>query len=173
MVAYGKINTRLSPSPAAANDDEDDTSSETATTNALSDTPSLDPEREDWPDLGEQPSWSTVAGRRNTKAKAQQPKRQQPRQQQQQRQQPQQRAQTTTITKARRTYSRLHLFTTRLNCREPIGSRPRSVHCPDYTTYIVTTRSTPSDSLNAADVYAPWCHLVFRHASVMTAVVIG
>ena len=75
--------------------------------------------------------------------------------------------------KARRTYSRLHLFTTRLNCREPIGSRPCSVHCPDYTTYIVTTRSTPSDSLNAADVYAPWCHLVFRHASVMTAVVIG
>ena len=71
--------------------------------------------------------------------------------------------------KARRTYSRLHLFTTRLNCREPIGSRPCSVHCPDY----ITTRSTPSDSLNAADVYAPWCHLVFRHASVMTAVVIG
>ena len=67
------------------------------------------------------------------------------------------------------TYSRLHLFTTRLNCREPIGSRPCSVHCPDYT----TTRSTPSDSLNAAGVYAPWCHLVFRHASVMTAVVIG
>ena len=67
--------------------------------------------------------------------------------------------------KARRTYSRLHLFTTRLNCREPIGSRPCSVHCPDYT----TTRSTPSDSLNAAGVYAhaPWCHLV------MTAVVIG
>ena len=71
--------------------------------------------------------------------------------------------------KARRTYSRLHLFTTRLNCREPIGSRPCIVHCPDYT----TTRSTPSDSLNAAGVYAPWCHLVFRHASVMTAVVIG
>ena len=47
--------------------------------------------------------------------------------------------------------------------------RPCSVHCPDY----ITTRSTPSDSLNAADVYAPWCHLVFRHASVMTAVVIG
>ena len=44
--------------------------------------------------------------------------------------------------KARRTYSRLHLFTTRLNCREPIGSRPCSVHCPDY----ITTRSTPSDS---------------------------
>ena len=88
----------VSASPAAANDDEDDTSSDTATTNALSDTPSLDPEREDWPDLGEQPSWSTVAGRRNTKAKAQQPKRQQqPRQQQQQRQ-PQQRAQTTTNT---------------------------------------------------------------------------
>ena len=73
------------------------------------------------------------------------------------------------VPKARRTYSRLHLFTTRLNCREPIGSRPCSVHCPDY----ITTRSTPSDSLNAADVYAPWCHLVFRHASVMTAVVIG
>ena len=90
----------VSASPAAANDDEDDTSSETATTNALSDTPSLDPEREDWPDLGEQPSWSTVAGRRNTKAKAQQPKRQQqPRQQQQQ---PQQRAQTTTNTKPSR-----------------------------------------------------------------------
>ena len=32
---------------------------------------------------------------------------------------------------------------------------------------------TPSDSLNVADAYAPWCHLVFRHASVMTAVVIG
>ena len=33
--------------------------------------------------------------------------------------------------KARRTYSRLHLFTTRLNCREPIGSRQFSVHCHD------------------------------------------
>ena len=40
----------------------------------------------------------------------------------------------------------------------------------DRAAYIVPTRSTPSDSLNAADVYAPWCHLVFRHASVMTAV---
>ena len=37
----------------------------------------------------------------------------------------------TTRTKARRTYSRLHLFTTRLNCREPIGSRQFSVHCAD------------------------------------------
>ena len=33
--------------------------------------------------------------------------------------------------KARRTYSRLHLFTTRLNCHEPIGSRQFSVHCAD------------------------------------------
>ena len=31
----------------------------------------------------------------------------------------------------------------------------------------------PSDFLEAADVYAPWCHLVFRHVSVTTAVVIG
>ena len=76
-------------------------------------------------------------------------------------------------TKARRTYSRLHLFTTRLNCHEPIGSRQFSVHCADWTTYTVTTRSRPSDSLKTADVYAPWCHLVFRHASVTTAVVIG
>ena len=37
----------------------------------------------------------------------------------------------------------------------------------------MTTRSRPSDSLKTADVYAPWCHLVFRHASVTTAVVIG
>ena len=57
--------------------------------------------------------------------------------------------------KARHTYSRLCLFTTRLNCREPIGSRPCSVHCPDYTTHIVTTRSRSSDSLNAAT----WCLL--------------
>ena len=56
---------------------------------------------------------------------------------------------------ARRTYSRLCLFTTRLNCREPIGSRPCSVHCPDFTTYIITTRSRPNDSLNAAN----WCLL--------------
>ena len=33
--------------------------------------------------------------------------------------------------KARRTYSRLCLFMTRLNCREPIGSRQFSVHCAD------------------------------------------
>ena len=82
--------------------------------------------------------------------------------------------------KARRTYSRLCLFTTRLNCREPIGSRPCSVHCPDYSMCTLTTRSRPSEYLNAiylvssfGDVYAPWCHLVFRHASVMTEVVIG
>ena len=59
--------------------------------------------------------------------------------------------QTTDLSKARRTYSRLCLFTTRLNCCEPIGSRPCSVHCPDYS---LTARSRPSDSLNAAT----WCH---------------
>ena len=47
------------------------------------------------------------------------------------------------------------LFTTRLNCREPIGSRPCSVHCPDYPTHTLTTRSRPSESLNAAT----WCLL--------------
>ena len=77
------------------------------------------------------------------------------------------------MSKARRTYSRLCLFTTRLNCREPIGSRQSSVHCADWTTHTVTTRSRTSGSLKTADVYAPWCHLVFRHASVMAAVVIG
>ena len=78
------------------------------------------------------------------------------------------------------TYSWLSLFTTRLNCRETIGSRPCSVHCPDYAMYTLTTRCRPSESLNADTcmvssfgVYAPWRHLVFRHASVMTAVVIG
>ena len=60
-----------------------------------------------------------------------------------------------TSTKARRTYSRLYLFTTRLNCREPIESRPCSVHCPDYSTYTLTTRSRPSESINAAT----WCFL--------------
>ena len=48
-----------------------------------------------------------------------------------------------------RTYSRLCLFTTRLNCCEQIGSRLYSVHCPDKTTYTVTTRFRPSDSLKA------------------------
>ena len=43
----------------------------------------------------------------------------------------------------------------------------------DSSASTVTTRSRPSDSLKTADVYAPWCHLVFRHASVTTAVVIG
>ena len=43
----------------------------------------------------------------------------------------------------------------------------------DSSAYTVTTRSIPSDSLKTADMYAPWCHLVFRHASVTTAVVIG
>ena len=43
----------------------------------------------------------------------------------------------------------------------------------DSSAYTVTTRSRPSDSLKTADLYAPWCHLVFRHASVTTAVVIG
>ena len=57
--------------------------------------------------------------------------------------------------------------------RIALGSRQFSVHCADWTTYTVTTRSRPSGSLKTADVYAPWCHLVFRHASVMTAVVIG
>ena len=57
--------------------------------------------------------------------------------------------------KARRTYSRLCLFTNRLNCRDPIGSRPCSVHCPDYSTYTLTTRSRPSEYLNAAT----WCLL--------------
>ena len=57
--------------------------------------------------------------------------------------------------KARRTYSRRCLFTTRLNCREPIGSRQFSVHCPDYSTYTLTTRFRPSESLNAAT----WCIL--------------
>ena len=33
--------------------------------------------------------------------------------------------------KARRTYSRLCLFTNQLNCREQIGSRQFSVHCAD------------------------------------------
>ena len=67
-----------------------------------------------------------------------------------------------------RTYSRLCLFTTRLNCREAIGSGQFSVHCPDYTTYTVTTRSRRSDSLNSATrcllsvMYAPWCHLSGR-----------
>ena len=51
---------------------------------------------------------------------------------------------------ARRTYSRLCLFTTRLNCREQIGSRQFSVHCADWTTYTATTRSRPSDSLKEA-----------------------
>ena len=60
------------------------------------DASSLIPVREDRPDPGEQPSWSTVAGRRNTKAKTQQ-KREQAQQQQQQK--PQQRAQTTTRSK--------------------------------------------------------------------------
>ena len=81
---------------------------------------------------------------------------------------------------ARRTYSRLCLFTTQLNCREQIGSRPCSGHCPDYSTCTLTTRSRPSEYLNAiylvssfGDVYAQWCHLVFRHASVITEVLIG
>ena len=52
--------------------------------------------------------------------------------------------------KARRTYSRLCLFTTRLNRREPIESRPWSVHCRYYSTYTLTTRSRSNESLNAA-----------------------
>ena len=47
------------------------------------------------------------------------------------------------------------LFTTRLNCREQIGSRQCSVHCTGCPTHIVKTRSTPSDSLKAAT----WCLL--------------
>ena len=45
----------------------------------------------------------------------------------------------------RRTYSRLCLFTTRLNCRDQVGSRQFSVHCADWATYTLTTRSRPSD----------------------------
>ena len=37
----------------------------------------------------------------------------------------------TLLCKARRTYSRLCLFTNQLNCREQIGSRQFSVHCAD------------------------------------------
>ena len=66
-----------------------------------------------------------------------------------------------TLPKARRTYSRLCLFTTRLNCREPIWSRLYSVHCPDYSTYTLTTRSRPSESLIATN----WCllSLMYMH----------
>ena len=46
--------------------------------------------------------------------------------------------------------------------------RLNHVHCHDPI-----HRGLPSDSLEAAGVYAPWCHLVFRQASVTTAVVIG
>ena len=53
-------------SPAAAYH-EDDASIETAVKNVLCDDSSLIPAREDRPDPGEQLSWSTVAGRRNTK----------------------------------------------------------------------------------------------------------
>ena len=53
------------------------------------------------------------------------------------------------------------------------ANRVATVQRPLQATYTVTTRSRPSDSLKTADVYAPWCHLVFRHASVTTAVVIG
>ena len=104
--------------PAAAYHD-DDASTETAVKTVSCDASSLIPVREDRPDPGEQPSWSTVAGRRNTKAKTQQKReqaqQQQPQQQQQQKpqqqqqqqqkpqqqqqQQPQHRAQTTTRSK--------------------------------------------------------------------------
>ena len=88
--------------PAAAYHD-DDASTETAVKTVSCDASSLIPVREDRPDPGEQPSWSTVAGRRNTKAKTQQKReqaqQQQPQQQQQQQQKPQQRAQTTTRSK--------------------------------------------------------------------------
>ena len=66
--------------PAAAYHD-DDASTETAVKTVSCDASSLIPVREDMPDPGEQPIWSTVAGRRNTKAKTQQ-KREQAQQQQ-------------------------------------------------------------------------------------------
>ena len=88
--------------PAAAYHD-DDASTETAVKTVSCDASSLIPVREDRPDPGEQPSLSTVAGRRNTKAKTQQKReqaqQQQRQQQQQQQQKPQQRAQTTTRSK--------------------------------------------------------------------------
>ena len=84
--------TVLPVASSAAAYHDDDASIETAVKNILCDASSLIPAREDRPDPGEQLSWSTVAGRRNTNA---QPKRQQ----QQQQQQPQQRAQTTTKSK--------------------------------------------------------------------------
>ena len=74
------------------------------------------------------------------------------------------------VRKARRTYSRLCLVTTRLSCREQIGSRQFSVHFADWTTYTVTTRSSVFFRWY---ICTAWCHLVFRHASVMTAFVIG
>ena len=60
--------TVLPVASSAAAYHDDDASIETAVKNVLCDASSLIPAREDRPDSGEQPSWSTVAGRRNTKA---------------------------------------------------------------------------------------------------------
>ncbi len=53
------------------------------------------------------------------------------------------------VVRARRTYFRLFLDTTRLNCREQIGLRHFSVHCADGTTYTLS-RQEPSEYLKAA-----------------------
>ena len=50
----------------------------------------------------------------------------------------------------------------------PTEPRTLSRHDPDQA---LPQASHPVSSFG--DIYAPWCHLVFRHASVMTAVVIG
>ena len=66
-------------------------------------------------------------------------------------------------------------------CRDPICSRQFSRVVDSIVASMYAGQSRPSDSRYSymlyafGDIilYAPWCHLVSRHASGITAVVIG
>ena len=70
--------------------------------------------------------------------------------------------------KARRTYSRLGLFTTRLKCREQIGLRQFNVNCADWATYTVTTTSRPIATLSSQPqcVFYRWYNYYMHHGAI-------